>query len=522
MDRTRSMLHSSIIGESSDDSSGSCVVFISTDTEENTIENVVTNVTGTNIARDQSPSVNNDLDNMEKDSSKYVVDDTKEGCSKDSKPMRTSNIDSDDFEVFEQRYKHDLNFVHAKFAVKKRIDLKSERKLEGFQRKFRQTLLQADILIIKRKLDAAKSVPIQEIVSLEETFQSKPENSTAYKLEAPNLEKDVTSNTDMKSQMPLVVSNHSKEVEKCGKMEINNVPPDDGSKVTVSVEATTKLPEKVARKKIPLPARGEGRSIVPPPPALSFLTTNMKSFKIPRTAKKANLSLKERVGAMWMEAQTTDLTGQWYYVDGRSKSIKTSIIKRELPQYETWLVTDREGDTADWSRILTPREEPRVRGKEREMVTMEESVSTIHRDERQRQWPQGDQLEEETAGDVDSFTDNSMDVSGQSVVTHIQSPTYTMLDQLVELEETKAVKTDVEGSLSQTQSTMCEDNLTPTESVTSSRDISKPGIFNLPTQPSNYPSISTVSHSITDTSSCLRSSIAGVVSKKRVRLKLDL
>ena len=38
MDRTRSMLHSSIIGESSDDLSGSCVVFISTDTEENTIE----------------------------------------------------------------------------------------------------------------------------------------------------------------------------------------------------------------------------------------------------------------------------------------------------------------------------------------------------------------------------------------------------------------------------------------------------------------------------------------------------
>ena len=497
-------------------------MFISTDTEENTIENVVTNVTGTNIARDQSPSVNNILGTMEKDTSEYVVDDTKEGCSKDSKPMRTANIDSDDFEVFEQRYKHDLNFVHAKFAVKKRIDLKSERKLEGFQRKFRQTLLQADILIIKRKLDAAKSVPIQEIISLEETFQSKPENSTSYKLEAPNLEKDVTFNTDMKSQMPFVVSNHSKEVEKCGKMEINNVPPDDGSKVTVSVEATTKLPEKVARKKISLPARGERRPLVPPPPALSFLTTNMKSFKIPRTAKKANLSLKERVGAMWMEAQTMDLTGQWYYVNGRSKSIKTSIIKRELPQYETWLVTDREGDTADWSRILTPREEPRVRGKEREMVTMEESVSTIHRDERQRQWPQGDQLEEETAGDVDSFTDNSMDVSGQSVVTHIQSPTYTMLDQLVELEETKAVKTIVEGSLSQTQSTMCEDNLTPTESVTSSRDISKPGIFNLPTQPSNYPSISTVSHSITDTSSCLRSSIAGVVSKKRVRLKLDL
>ena len=66
MDRTRSMLHSSIIGESSDDSSGSCVVFISTDTEENGIENVVTNVTGTNIARDQSPSVNNNLDNIEK------------------------------------------------------------------------------------------------------------------------------------------------------------------------------------------------------------------------------------------------------------------------------------------------------------------------------------------------------------------------------------------------------------------------------------------------------------------------
>ena len=56
MDRTRSMLHSSIIGESSDDLSGSWIVFISTDTEENTIENVVTNVTGTNIARDQSPS----------------------------------------------------------------------------------------------------------------------------------------------------------------------------------------------------------------------------------------------------------------------------------------------------------------------------------------------------------------------------------------------------------------------------------------------------------------------------------
>ena len=104
MDKTRSMLHSSIIGESSDDLSGSCIVFISTDTEEITIENIMTYVTGNNIARDQSPLVNNDLDNMEKDSSEYVVDDTKEGCSKDSKPKRTSNIDSDDFEVFEQRY----------------------------------------------------------------------------------------------------------------------------------------------------------------------------------------------------------------------------------------------------------------------------------------------------------------------------------------------------------------------------------------------------------------------------------
>ena len=85
--------------------------------------------------------------------------------------------------MFEQRYKHDLNFVHAKFAVKKRIDLKSERKLEGFQQKFRQTLLQADILIIKRKLDAANSV--QEIISPEQTFQSKPENFPSNKLEAP-------------------------------------------------------------------------------------------------------------------------------------------------------------------------------------------------------------------------------------------------------------------------------------------------------------------------------------------------
>ena len=69
-------------------------MFISTDTEENTIENVVTNVTGTNIARDQSPSVNNDLGTVEKYTSEYVVDDTKEGCSKDSKPKRMSNIDS--------------------------------------------------------------------------------------------------------------------------------------------------------------------------------------------------------------------------------------------------------------------------------------------------------------------------------------------------------------------------------------------------------------------------------------------
>ena len=104
MDRTRSMLLSIIIGESSDDLSGSCLVFINTYTEENIIENVLINVTGTNIARDQSPSVNNNLDNIEKVISEYVVDDTKEGCSKDSKPKRTSNIDSNNFEVFEQRY----------------------------------------------------------------------------------------------------------------------------------------------------------------------------------------------------------------------------------------------------------------------------------------------------------------------------------------------------------------------------------------------------------------------------------
>ena len=80
-------------------------MFISTDTEENTIENLVTNVTETNIVRTQSPSVNKDFETMEKDTSEYVVDDTKEECSKDSQPNRTSNVDSDDFEVFEQRYK---------------------------------------------------------------------------------------------------------------------------------------------------------------------------------------------------------------------------------------------------------------------------------------------------------------------------------------------------------------------------------------------------------------------------------
>lgn len=205
----------------------------------------------------------------------------------------------------------------------------------------------------------------------------------------------------------------------------------------------------------------------------------------------------------------------------------TSVTKRELPQYETWLVTGTDGDTADWSRVLTHREEliavSEVRGKEREMVTMvetvKEEVSTIHREPRRGQ---GDELEEETVGDVESLTDNWMDVSGQSVVTHIQSPTYTMMDQLEELEGTETVKEEVDGSPSQTQS-KCEDKLAPTESVTSSsRDISKLGVFNLPTQPSNYPSISTVSDCLTATSSCSHSSIAGLVSKKRVRLRLDL
>lgn len=261
-------------------------------------------------------------------------------------------------------------------------------------------------------------------------------------------------------------------------------------------------------------------------PPISFPSVNTKSFKIPR-AKKPALCVKKQVGQMWREALAVDVTGQWCMLETRVRVSRPSV--RPLLQYEEWLVTGGAGDMAVWSRtdVQCKVREPRVRlgARTRDPLglgTQETGADTVPRPLVPAVWPVEELGGVGTIEEDQWMEDNSLDLSKQSVVTHIQSPTHTMLGQFSDSEE--EVRTDTEHG--QTHPAVDRTDLTlqgpvNTEVLSSLHHHSPGHTSALATAASSLtaPLPSTSDSTMEQNTS---TSLSSLISKKRIRLRLEL
>ena len=142
------------------------------------------------------------------------------------------------------------------------------------------------------------------------------------------------------------------------------------------------------------------------------------------------------MGKLWKEAMGVDSTGQWREEGGVRRKLRRSIgVQRPLLEYEAWLVRGRRGDTLDWG---LGQEEARGRRAGRpqpgDPLGLQEKGAVLetrlHQPlGRMEAWLEVEEEEEE------GLADNSLDLSQQSVVTHIQSPTHTFLANMSVHEE---------------------------------------------------------------------------------------
>jgi hypothetical protein len=428
---------------------------------------------------------------------------------------------SDDSGEFEKHFKNDVNFVHAKFAAKKPLALRMEETPppKGFLKKFRRALLQADIMAIKQRLDSSgSSLPSPRLPQpppqLSAGPQKKPRTSPPFSEVRPTL--PVLTQVP---QMPVVDLNSNlpeASLPLVQKLELPADPP------------ATPAPRTVRRRhKVPLPPRAQRKQLQPLQSAVLFPSSKPLEFKIPRARKPiVTVTRRETVGKLWKEALGVDSTGQWMEEGGVRRKLRRSTgAQRPLLEYEAWLVRGRRGDTLDWGlgqgeargrRAGRPQPGDPLGLQEKGTVLETRLHQPLGRMEA---WLEVEDKEEE------GLADNSLDLSRQSVVTHIQSPTHTFLANMSDHEEEveNRMKVPVSCSLEELPDLPVSTSSPPCIIPSLAPYSPTPSLVSSCPQPSVVvaPPCPPTSLEVTATSSS-SGSLAGLVSRQRKRLKLQM
>ena len=433
-------------------------------------------------------------------------------------PMKRNEDVSDDSGEFEKHFKNDVNFVHAKYAAKKPLALRVEETPapKGFLKKFRRALLQADILAIKQRLDSSgSSLPPPR-------FPQPPPQHSAGPQKKP---KTFPPFSEVSSTPPFLV-----KVPQMPVVDFNS----NISEVTLPVvqklecladPPAAPTPRTVQRRhKVPLPPRAQRKQLQPLQSAVLFPSSKPLKFSIPRASKPAvTVTRGETVGRLWKEALGVDSTGQWREEGGVRRKLRRSTgAQRPLLEYEAWLVRGRRGDTLDWGlgqgeargrRAGRPQPGDPL-GLREEGAVLETRVHQHQPISRMEAWLEVEDEEEER------LAYNSLDLSRQSVVTHIQSPTHTFLanmsDYEYEEEAENRIRTSVPSYLEELP------GLPPTVSSASPSCLTPSLVYSCPPpSPVPAPPCPPTSQEVMATSSS-SGSLAGLVSRQRKRLKLQM
>ena len=232
--------------------------------------------------------------------------------------LADGNSEDDEDRLFEKNFQHDFNFVHAKFLVKKKVgfvcDVNSN--LDPVERKIQKLLEQADIMILKKCLDAGGADVLSSYLDSKKIVP-KPKSTTASKTVAP--ESPMPAITKVS---PVVNSEFSDDDSPNTDQDPKNVgvtapqmpvvDMDDNGRVPVPDLLEKKKDKNEFKFKPYNPPKKEKMRTIPKilKPAVIFPSIKSKSFKIPRAAK-ARLPRWISNGALWRWALAVDDNGQY-------------------------------------------------------------------------------------------------------------------------------------------------------------------------------------------------------------------
>jgi len=372
-----------------------------------------------------------------------------------SKSGDKEDTDDDEDQLFEKHYHHDMNFVQAKFLVKQRVgfvcDLNSN--LDPVERRIKKLLDHADIMIMKRILDngggevLSNGLDLRKVVpkptpTVTKTAQpstcilntSPTVHSEFSDDDSPNTSNDLKNVVASVPQMPLVETGDTEVPELVVKIKEKEKFAFKPYKPTKKDVEKTRSTPKLLR------------------PAIVFPTIKSKSFKIPR-AVKAKIPRWVTNGSLWQWALTVDENGQY----SRTVSTRTKVpwaglvTKRPCSEeYQDWLVrgTFSEGDDCSWGeeerekksneKTKMMREDfmwrervlDKILGKEVKavgMFSMRDPLGLDEKDSGTGTLEAGNATDDEMSirDTVEELSENELNVSDQSLVTHIRTPTHT-------------------------------------------------------------------------------------------------
>jgi len=366
--------------------------------------------------------------------------------------------DSDEEEQFEKHFKQDLNFVMAKFMVKKKkvgFVCDTNNNQGPFERKMRRILDQADILMIKKSLDDGgeifkprdldlkkllpKPAPPPPSLPIVPTNLLKSAPDGLSDDDSPNASQTVPVTDENVPQMPVVFDN----------LDFEKVIPEKKASAVKTFKFKPYQPPSRPKK-------------LPPPipkvlkPAVVFPSIKTKSFKIPRAAKPKQPKWVTN-GSLWQWALTVDDTGEYSRTEKERKKVPWAslVVKRACEEFQLWLVrgTFSEGDDCQWDfqevdameKSKMDREEVKRRREDmmwrekildkmlglgaqaEQLISTRDPLGLDERDSGTGSLEVGNLTSRTVTGSdaTEEFVENELNVSQQSLVTHIRTPTHT-------------------------------------------------------------------------------------------------
>jgi len=373
------------------------------------------------------------------------------------KNLDAVGLDSED-DNFERQYKQDLNYVMAKFVVNKKVGFTCDVNYnhDPIEERIKKLLDRADMLVLKKALDDGGENVLPKELKLKKLLPivvppppSLLTMPTIPTLASGGLSDDDSPNTTQNlpvideniPQMPVVSTSTNEFDEECiSKKDLKK-----------AFKFKPYKPIKILRPKLsPPPKRLK--------PAVAFPSIKTKSFKIPRAAK-TKLPRWVTNGSLWELALTVSDNGnnndKYCRTEKTRKTVPrvSWVPKRACEEFQLWLVRGsfKDGDDVIWKEEeeveKSDREEVKRRRedlmwkekvldrmlglgsglKSERLISTRDPLGLDEMDSGTGTMNVGNSTNDEvsTRDTTEELLENELNISSQSMVTHIRTPTHT-------------------------------------------------------------------------------------------------